>query len=943
MGTDTLHEIGLHPAATRPWREIKRSIDSIDLNFASEPRAGGVHGLHPYPAKFTGHLPAALLEATLASRGDVVDPFCGSGTTLVEAMRRGHASCGLDANPIALLVTKAKTSRLTVAGAASLDRAAKSVVQGMRLPDADDNPRVLGRNNGRVRHWFPPHTFAELKAIDAVGQRQLPEDLLILWRAALSALMVRVSHQDQETRYAWVDKEVKPWDTVRAFRKKLQQAMPAMLAASEDYERSGAPIAVVNSVDFSLEPVDLGSAKFDVAIFSPPYPNTFDYHLYHRLRLLFFGHDPKQLRVSEMGAHLKYDEDTASYLSAMRTMFTSLFRALRPGGVAAMVVGDSVVRGRVYQNGEDLLGVAEQLGFVKIAAVQRQIPPGRKSFSRSAERLREETVLVLGRPPKGSGKARERAGAATTAPGDEADSNQEQLELFGSEASYHCGYPLQPLEKQLADEFIKSASKTAVGRSLITLGPFFHRVRRAKGGLHGSVATLQGHLDRSGSRFSKCTTYFGHGIHGYVGKFYPQIARQLLLLDLVKRERAPRDVVVFDPFCGSGTTLVEASIVGCASHGVDLNPLACLIASAKLELLRSGLPAFRKEGESLLAVLETLRGDRACSAWSSEETKEYLASWFPKQQLAEVSSIYSLLRQRYGAPLQEHSLFYALLSSILRACSLQRPGDLRVRRRPEGEVEVRPLVAMRARVVKLLRDCEKWEAASKELPAHHRDVAASASVICGDARSEVAGFTRAHRTRDVCIVTSPPYAAALPYVDTDRLSLSALELWPDGGGQRGLERRMIGNREIASSDRRAALDAIEGGQHRELGSESLVGFLEGLVSDLVGPKAEAGFRKLNNPAIVLAYFQALSEVMKRMATDLKKGTTCYVLVGGNKMHSGRRVIYLDTPQVLCEVAVAAGWKAGRLHAKELTSADNRKLVHRKAQAMSEEAVLEFRL
>ena len=70
------------------------------------------HGLFPYPARLVRHIPMFLLGSSdFATPGSVVfDPFCGSGTVLVEAQAWGHDGIGVDANPIAVLATKVKTT-----------------------------------------------------------------------------------------------------------------------------------------------------------------------------------------------------------------------------------------------------------------------------------------------------------------------------------------------------------------------------------------------------------------------------------------------------------------------------------------------------------------------------------------------------------------------------------------------------------------------------------------------------------------------------------------------------------------------------------------------------------------------------------------------------------------------------------------------------------------
>jgi DNA modification methylase len=71
------------------------------------------------------------------------------------------------------------------------------------------------------------------------------------------------------------------------------------------------------------------------------------------------------------------------------------------------------------------------------------------------------------------------------------------------------------------------------------------------------------------------TQYLTHGFHPYPARMVPQIANRV-----ITRYSKPGDLIL-DPFCGSGGVLVEAKLLGTNSVGVDINPLAVIIAKAK--------------------------------------------------------------------------------------------------------------------------------------------------------------------------------------------------------------------------------------------------------------------------------------------------------------------------------------------------------------------------
>jgi len=106
------------------------------------------HSVHPYPARLVRHLPRFLLNCDqLGSPGTVVlDPFCGSGTVLVEAMARGRPAWGVDANPFARLLSQVKTTPME---RREIDGAARRAIAEAKRRRTVSPPDVV--NIGR---WF---------------------------------------------------------------------------------------------------------------------------------------------------------------------------------------------------------------------------------------------------------------------------------------------------------------------------------------------------------------------------------------------------------------------------------------------------------------------------------------------------------------------------------------------------------------------------------------------------------------------------------------------------------------------------------------------------------------------------------------------------------------------------------------------------------------------
>jgi hypothetical protein len=100
--------------ATLSTDEIRSSLREVSWDFADAWTRHGLSLLHWYPTKLPPQVASSLIGA-LTQRGEIVcDPFCGSGTVLGEAVRLGRRAIGLDVNPVACLISKAKTTLIPI-------------------------------------------------------------------------------------------------------------------------------------------------------------------------------------------------------------------------------------------------------------------------------------------------------------------------------------------------------------------------------------------------------------------------------------------------------------------------------------------------------------------------------------------------------------------------------------------------------------------------------------------------------------------------------------------------------------------------------------------------------------------------------------------------------------------------------------------------------------
>jgi DNA modification methylase len=375
------------------------ALAGADWSFAGEETSYLTHNLHPYPARFPPQIPR-LLIANLSEPGDLVlDPFCGCGTTLLEAVLAGRNAIGIDANPLAVLISRAKTqplSRSQIALARDTISAVEAEIQAWYGHDLfAPRPTFEIPHIPKLDFWFKEFVVNELAII---RQRlfQVPDQIVAsVLKVAFSSVIVTVSNQDSDTRYVRREKRLKSTGVLKAFKEKALAALHRI--AQLNSLVSGTPTvhhADARSITF------LNPETIRLVVTSPPYPNAYSYHLYHRNRMLWLEMDPDGFKRDEIGSHRKYSrkqngETEETFLKEMIQVFSSLHTALVPGGICAVVIGDSLIRGRVIANDELFAEVAADTRFRLVLRIGRQLQQTKRAFNPRIGRISTEHVLLL--------------------------------------------------------------------------------------------------------------------------------------------------------------------------------------------------------------------------------------------------------------------------------------------------------------------------------------------------------------------------------------------------------------------------------------------------------------------------------------------------------------------------------------------------------------------
>jgi SAM-dependent methyltransferase len=342
------------------------------------------HGVHTYPARLhpalARHVMAAVIEARPAARSgearpaaphgqpqaSILDPFCGAGTVLVEARRAGARAVGVDANPLAVLIARAKTWTAPPARRAALRRLGRELSaaawnEGKAARRADYQPTPLRVPAGvdpltrsrSLEGWFAPHVRRELEylatRIDEI--RADDAEMADMLTVVLSSILYKVSRRASDTDPSRVERHVGRGAAARLFGERSELLCKGLETLARV---SHAPMPIVHRGDARhLDQVGIGTASIDAVLTSPPYAGTYDYVEQHQLRLDFLGLPVSRFREAELGARQQFAGDAEQrrrarrrYKRALGAALAEIGRVLVPGGLAAVVLGDSVAGDR---------------------------------------------------------------------------------------------------------------------------------------------------------------------------------------------------------------------------------------------------------------------------------------------------------------------------------------------------------------------------------------------------------------------------------------------------------------------------------------------------------------------------------------------------------------------------------------------------------------------
>lgn len=419
---------------------MSRPTDDLAQNLRSDPRFlnGEVHQWYRLVLGYPDHLVAALLDRIpINQETSVLDPFCGSGTTLVECMKRGVPAVGIDANPVGVFASLAKTdwsldpARFLTHGTAVRKAAQRACSDGQKN-QKDPTYRYLELSGMLKRGWISAEPLRKALALKrALAMVPATTRYQRLLRLCLLSEVVYGASNMKFGPEIFCGPAKADHDVFGGFQQRIEQAASDLKLV---HKNEVPAVRVVQGDSRRCDQLVKTNERFSACICSPPYPTEHDYTRNTRLELAFMEavHDVESLRrlkklmirshtkniykgdrdrllvnqhdsVTRLVKRLRkevegatgfvglYPEVVAQYFGGMKRHFASLRRVLRPGAKCAYVVGDQSSYRGIHIPTAKILGIVlDSLGFVDI-----EIQHWRGRWSSTRSREVDENILFF--------------------------------------------------------------------------------------------------------------------------------------------------------------------------------------------------------------------------------------------------------------------------------------------------------------------------------------------------------------------------------------------------------------------------------------------------------------------------------------------------------------------------------------------------------------------
>ncbi|OCA97839.1 DNA methyltransferase [Clostridium beijerinckii] len=355
------------------------------------------HNYFKYPCKFIPEIPRWAIKTYLNSENikqkRILDPFAGSGTTLLEASLMGLDSVGTEIDEIAKLIIKVKTTQLTEDEIQTVKSFTLRITRNLEENKFTDNEITLPYINN-LEHWFNENALRGLgylynKILAEIDNEKVRDFLLI----SMAGIIKRVSNADDISPKPYVSNKVikNPPAVAKSFLDTIEKNISGMITMKS--KEMGNVVVRGDALH-----IPESENTIDLAITSPPYINAFDYVRTLRLENLWLQlstedelREKKKNYLGTESINVKKEKENTDILSEsdllkkyyqevqevdekraliikrffedMKKNLEEVYRVLKPGGYYGIVIGNSKIRNVDIESWKVLNDIGQDIGF----------------------------------------------------------------------------------------------------------------------------------------------------------------------------------------------------------------------------------------------------------------------------------------------------------------------------------------------------------------------------------------------------------------------------------------------------------------------------------------------------------------------------------------------------------------------------------------------------
>jgi hypothetical protein len=371
-----------------------KSVSTNEWDFPDEGSHSSITSLHPYPGRFIPAIPNHAISKYLGTNSGkhILDPFAGCGTTLVSGKLNGHRVTGIDASPLASLLQRCYTMQSKSSTVPHLQELHEKFEHTSNSQEEFSILEIrLAIPN--LNHWFSEQAVrtvdSYLSKVNQIDSQNAKEMAML----ALSRVLVRLSHQQSDTQYRAINNEADENDIRRTICNSLNKVIEVIEKESDE---NGDFEAKIIHGDSRMADSFKSVNDVDLVITSPPYPNAYEYWLYHKYRMFWLGMDPIWLRTNEIGVRPHYSgsgkKGPEDYRADMEAVWENLDNVCNIDATQVWIVGDSVIKGELVDTAKLIIESAAKFEWILVERNERVLPRNRSSFQGIGRQNREEVL-----------------------------------------------------------------------------------------------------------------------------------------------------------------------------------------------------------------------------------------------------------------------------------------------------------------------------------------------------------------------------------------------------------------------------------------------------------------------------------------------------------------------------------------------------------------------